>query len=332
MKKLKVIKPLIIGLGMAGKRHLDAQVKLGNATGVYTRNLGKVEEVVKKNPKVIFFNSLVEGLNWSNLVHICTPDDLHTDIVALAIKKGQAVLCEKPLTTSLKDAKALQMLCQKNNGTLIVGQNYRLTPSFMRSKKLVQKGSLGTITGIETTYLHDMTEYRLANSSRNRQDFLYVGGSHAVDLALFIAGEKIVSVFAKVGNKIRADYGGNEKYQIIIKFASGLLGHIALDASSIRVVNGTDLMIEGEKGWLKGHNKIDDLVFFKKGARKAKKVKMPNVKTLTTVIEVKIINDYLIGKKDSYWPLPGVDEAVEVIKVLDAIEKSVLSGKEIYID
>ena len=49
-------------------------------------------------------------------------------------------------------------------------------------------------------------------------------------------------------------------------------------------------------------------------------------------MEVKIVDDYLSGKKTSYMPLPDVDEALNTIKVLDAIQKSALSGKKQPVD
>lgn len=326
--KLKDIKPLVIGMGLAGNRHLEAQLSLGIKTGVYNINPEKTKPL-RKNPNVIVFDNLKEALDWFNLVHVCTPDDKHTEYVALALKLGKAVLCEKPLTTRLKEALYLQDLAHKHSAILIVGQNYRLTPTFMESRKRVSEGELGAITDIQTTYLHDMTEYRLGNKWRKNQDFLYVDGSHAVDLACWIINDRVVSVQAATGNKIRSEYESQERYHIILKFASGILGHIKLDASSARPINGTDLIIDGEKGQLVSHNKIDNLLFYKKGDKKPKSIKLPNNKTLTTALEVKIVNEYLLGKRNSHWPLPQVDEAVHTIKVLDAIQKAVSLGSTV---
>lgn len=318
INQYKNIKPLIIGIGVAGKRHLDAQLNLGFKTGIYSTN-PQTNQFYKKNANVIVFNNLEEALNWSNLVHVCTPDDKHTEFVAEAVKKEKTVLCEKAFTTNLKDALYLQDLTHKYGATVVVGQNYRLTPTFAETRKQILEGQLGTITKIETTYLHDTTEYQQRYRSRKKQDFLYIGGSHAVDLAWWIAGEPIVNVKATSGN--------NLSYQITVKFSSGLLGNIRLDASIPQPRNGTDLVVEGKNGKLVSHNKIDNLLFYKKGRKKPKSFKLPNIQTLTTALEVKIVDDYLSGKTSSYWPLPQVDEAVNTIKVLGAIQKAVSSGK-----
>ena len=310
LNKFKNIKPLVIGIGVAGKRHLEAQLNLGIKTGVYTTN-PQTAKFLKGQKNVIVFDNLEDGITWSNLVHVCTPDDKHTEYVALALKKRKAVLCEKSFTTNLKDALYLQTMAHKYKSTLIIGQNYRLTPTFVKTKKRVSEGQLGKITQIETTYFHDKTEYQKKYSSEN---FLYIGGSHAVDLACWVINQPIINVKATSKNEL--------SYQITVTFASGLLGNIILDAGSTQPKNGTDLKVYGEEGKLISHNKLDELLFYKRDKR-PESIKLPNNTTLTIATEVKIVDDYLSGKLTSFAPLPGVDEIINTIKVLDTIKKSV---------
>lgn len=310
LKKFKEIKPLIIGIGIQGKRHLEAQLNLGFKTGIYSTN-PKIKQSFEKNNNVIIFDNLADGIDWSNLVHVCTPDDKHTEFVAEALKKGKTVLCEKSLTTNLEDALKLQQLAHKHNGLLIVGQNYRLTPTFAEIRERILAGQIGIITKIETTYFHDESNYQQRYGNKN---FLYTGGAHAVDLASWISGEKIST--AEVISS------GNLYYQIAVQFSSGLIGEIKLDASLSRDISGTDLIVYGEQGKLVGHNKLDELLAYKNKNRKPQVIKFPNTSTFTVALEIKIIDDYLLGRRNFYWPLPDVDEAVNTIKILDAVEKS----------
>lgn len=316
VNKYKNIKPLVIGIGVAGRRHLEAQLNLGFKTGIYTTNPQTAKSLRLQN-NIIVFDNLADGLDWSNLVHVCTPDDKHTDFVAKALKKRKAVLCEKPFTTRLKDALYLQGLTHQYGVTVIVGQNYRLTPTFAKSRKRVLEGQLGTVTQIETTYFHDRNDYQRRYQDKN---FLYTGGSHALDLACWIADEQIASV--KVISK------NNLSYHITVKFISGLKGNIELDASLPRSISGIDLIVYGEKGRLVSHNKLDKLSFYKYGNKKSQSILLPNTKTFTIPLEIKIVDDYLLGRATSHWPLPAVDEAVNLIKVLDTIKKSISSGKD----
>lgn len=314
--KFEIIKPLIIGIGVAGKRHLDAQLALGIKTGVYTANSNTAKSL-KQQKNIIVFDNLNDAIDWSNLVHVCTPDDKHTEFVAMAIKKGKAVLCEKSFTTNLSDALYLQRLAHKYKSILIVGQNYRFTPTFLETRKRVLAGDLGTIIKIETTYLHDKAQYQQRSPANKNRDFLYIGGSHAVDLMCWIANEKVISVKAK-SKKTKQNYPTN--YNVQLKFASGLIGNITLDASSKRLMNGTSLIVEGKLGKLTSHNKSDKLLFHRNGKKK-QIIKLPNIQTHTIALEAKIIDDYLLGQKKSYWPLPDVNEALNTIEILDTIQK-----------
>lgn len=321
INKYKNIKPLIIGLGVAGKRHLEAQLNLANKTGVYSIN-PKSSEPFKGQQNVVVFNNLNAALDWCNLVHICTPDDKHTEYVAEALERKRAVFCEKSFTTNLEDALELQVLARKYNSILIVAQNYRLTPTFLETKKRILEGDLGKITKIEATYLHDASQYQQRTPANKNKDFLYIGGSHAVDLACWIANEKVVNVKAKMTKNSNLP----NSYEIILEFESGLSGYITLDASTPRPYNGTDLVVTGTKGKLVSHNKVDELLFYKTNDEKPQSIKLSNNKTLTTATEVKIIDDYLMGKINSFWPLPDVDEAVNTIKVLSSVEASATSS------
>ncbi len=315
LSNYKNIRPLVIGLGVAGKRHLEAQLDLGIKTGVYTTN-PQTAKSLRKKKDVIVFDNLEDGINWSNLVHVCTPDDKHTKFIALALKKGKTIFCEKSFTTNLKDALALQKLAHEYNATVIVGQNYRLTPTFVETKRKILDAQLGAIIKIETTYLHDASDYQKKYSSKN---FLYTGGSHAVDLAYWIIGKPVVSVKATSATLL--------SYNIDITYSSGLSGNIKLDANSSRVISGTDLIVYGEKGKLVSHNKSDKLLFHENGTKNPQTVDLPNTTTFTIPKEIKIIDDFLLGKNNSHQPLPGIDDVVEVIKILDAALRSVSSGK-----
>lgn len=307
-KKYKEVNPLVIGIGVAGKRHLEAQLNLGIKTGIYSTN-PQIKQFYRKNENIIVFDNLEDGIEWSNLVHVCTPDDTHTEFVAKAIKKRKTIICEKSFTTSLSDALYLQQLAHEYDVIVVVGQNYRLTPTFAETRKQILKGLIGVTTKIKTTYLHDRNDFQKRYSDKN---FLYIGGSHAIDLALWIANDqKITDIKAISKSKLG--------YQITVKFSSGISADIKLDAISNRSISGTDLIVYGEKGKLVSHNKKDDLLFYEKGSNSPQLFKLPNTITYTITEEVKIIDDYLLGRRNSYWPIPNVDEVINTMKILDNI-------------
>ena len=44
-------------------------------------------------------------------------------------------------------------------------------------------------------------------------------------------------------------------------------------------------------------------------------------------VEIKILDDYLLGRTTSYWPLPAIEEVISLIKILNAIKKATFSGR-----
>lgn len=264
----EIIRPLIIGVGSSGKRHLDTQIGQGFETGAIDINPDAVQRL-KSNSTVIVFEDLDKAIGWANLVHVCTPDDKHTESVAKALRQRKAVLCEKPFTTKLQDALDLQRLAHEYETHLFIGHNYRLTPSFLETRRIVLEGQLGTITSVGTTYLHDMTEYQKITPWRENQDVLYGAGSHAVDLAMWVINEQVTTVQAMTGKKIRPENNMPETYSINLSFMSGALGHVRLDASLARPYHRTDVVVDGSIGQLVSHNKVDRLAFYKRGKKRA---------------------------------------------------------------
>lgn len=319
---LEIIRPLVIGVGSSGTRHLNTQLEMGFKTGVFDIN-PMAKQGLENNTEVIKFEKLAEALSWANLVHVCTPDDQHTEFAAAALRERKAVLCEKPFTTNLQDALDLQRLSHEYETPLFVGHNYRLTPTFLETRKRVLAGQLGKVTWVEATYLHDMTEYQKLTPWRKSQDFLYGAGSHPLDLAMWVIDEDITAVQAVTGIKIRPGYEMPESYSISLIFRSGALGHVRLDASLARPYHGTDLIVDASEGQIASHNKIDLLTVYKRGDRKPSSVKVTNSGTFTIPAEIRLVDNYLLGRSPDSWPVPMVDEAVKVMQVLNAIKKAI---------
>jgi len=83
-----------------------------------------------------------------NLVSICTPPNLHAEIIIEAARAGKHVLVEKPLATKLKDALKAIQTAKENKIKLCVTHNYRYYPAIRKAKTLIDNGKLGRITSI----------------------------------------------------------------------------------------------------------------------------------------------------------------------------------------
>ena len=90
-----------------------------------------------------------------DLVDICTPGDSHAEIAIAAVRAGKAVLCEKPLANTVRDASAMLAAATKAGVVHMLCHNYRRAPAVMLAKQIIKEGRLGRIYHYRGTYLQD---------------------------------------------------------------------------------------------------------------------------------------------------------------------------------
>ncbi|SAL19934.1 oxidoreductase domain-containing protein [Caballeronia udeis] len=137
-----------------------------------------------------------------DVIHICTPNSTHYPIAMSALAAGKHVVCEKPLATSLSDARALAAAAQAAGRVAAVPFVYRYHPMVREARSLVQDGTVGALQLIHGSYLQDWllgrddTNWRvdaaLGGPSRAFADI----GSHWCDLIEWISGERFETVVA----------------------------------------------------------------------------------------------------------------------------------------
>lgn len=121
-----------------------------------------------------------------DILSVCTPDDKHADIVIAASDKGiPAILCEKPLATTLRDADRMIEAVERNNTVFAVEHTRRWDPFFHRAKELIDAGVIGEVRTVTGT-LH------------GPRAMIFRNGTHIVDLMNYYAGAAPTAVFAKL--------------------------------------------------------------------------------------------------------------------------------------
>ena len=95
---------------------------------------------------VAYIDSYAELLAWQPDAVIVTSENArHRPLVEAAAAAGAAVLCEKPLATTLADALAMQAACDAASVTLMTAYPVRFSPAFARLRELVAAGELGAL-------------------------------------------------------------------------------------------------------------------------------------------------------------------------------------------
>ncbi|MBI4586508.1 MAG: Gfo/Idh/MocA family oxidoreductase [Planctomycetes bacterium] len=203
MKKVKVG---VIGLGFIGPAHIEALRRTGIVeVAAFADNN---PEVAKKSADMLgvdtYYTDYKDLLKDKSIqsVHVCTPNFLHYPMVKEALNAGKHVLCEKPLATSVKEAKELVELAEKKGIANAVNFNLRFYPLMRHVRLMVKNGEIGGIYAIHGSYLQDWLYYdtdynwRLEPSMSGESRAVADVGSHWMDLIEHISGVKIVEVFA----------------------------------------------------------------------------------------------------------------------------------------
>ncbi|MGB3328879.1 MAG: Gfo/Idh/MocA family oxidoreductase [Thermomicrobiales bacterium] len=130
-------------------------------------------------------NAMIEQEHL-DLLAVVTPDNRHATIVVAAAQAGiPAIMCEKPLATTLADADRMIGAIEANGTLMTVEHTRRWDPYFHQVKALIEAGKLGQIRTITGT-LH------------GERAMLFRNGTHIIDLMNYYAGAEPVSVFARL--------------------------------------------------------------------------------------------------------------------------------------
>ncbi len=129
MNKLNIA---IIGIGHLGSRHLKVYSELSqkaNIIGVCDIKEDRTKKLAV-HYKVPFFKDYKDLITKVDAVSICVPTSNHFSVAKDFLKNGVHVLVEKPITTTLKDAKELTTLAEKKKLKLQVGHVERFNSAF----------------------------------------------------------------------------------------------------------------------------------------------------------------------------------------------------------
>jgi predicted dehydrogenase len=141
-------------------------------------------------------------------VAIVTPNHVHYPAAKAFLEAGIHVICDKPLTATLADAKKLAALAERSGRLFVLTHNYTGYPMVRQAREMVEKGQLGDIRLVQAEYPQDwLTEKAEDTGSKQaewRTDPARSGaggatgdiGTHAYNLARFVTGLSLDSLAA----------------------------------------------------------------------------------------------------------------------------------------
>ena len=127
-----------------------------------------------------------------DVIHVTTPNALHKEMALAAIAAGKHVHCEKPLATSVEDARAMTGAAEAAGVKTQVGFNYLCNPMMGLAREMIAAGELGEIRGYRGLHCEDyMTDTEAPPNFRHEPaggGALADIGSHALATAEHLLG------------------------------------------------------------------------------------------------------------------------------------------------
>ncbi|TVP75546.1 MAG: gfo/Idh/MocA family oxidoreductase [Puniceicoccaceae bacterium] len=199
-----------------------------------------------------------------DFVSIVTPNHLHFAVAKTFLQAGFHVVCDKPATFDLKEAKALRKIVKATGKVFALTHNYSGYALVKEARHLVQSGKLGKILKVVAEYpqgwLLDAIEKTDQKQAAWRTDPARAGasccvgdiGTHAEHLARYITGLEIESLCAEFttfvpGRQLEDDAN------ILVRYKGGAKGIIYASQISAGEENGPHVRIYGTKGSLEWH-------------------------------------------------------------------------------
>ena len=203
MKKLRMA---IIGTGFMGRVHAENLRRLGNvevaavagSSDDRARQFGLSIGVDQTTGD--YRTLLKEGS--IDAVHVLAPNVLHHSMCQAALQAGKHVLCEKPFTVSVTQARELVALAGRTGLANCIQHNLRYYPLVQQVRRMIERGDLGEILIVQGTYSQDWllwdTDWNWRVDSKANGPLRAMGdiGSHWMDLIQHLTGLRISALCA----------------------------------------------------------------------------------------------------------------------------------------
>jgi len=331
----------VIGAGAFGSRHITAydrhpEVELVGILDL-NRELAEAAAAGCATPPPVFTDlDDFLALDGLDAVSVVTPDHLHRDVAIAVANAGKHLLVEKPLATTVEDAKAIVAAAEANGVTLMVDFHNRVNPPFVAAHEAVRDGRVGRV---EYVYARLSNTLSVASGIRwaSASSSLWFLSSHMVDIAQWVIGDRIVRVTAKTVSGTLEGRGITtpDVFVILAEFSSGAIGtfeHAWILPNSHPTAKDLKFELLGSEGSVLidgSHNRAVE-IYTADSARFPDVMAPPYGEHLTGFI-MDSISDFVDAVAGRRPVLATGEEGIQVTAALCAVLESIETGRPVEI-
>ena len=259
----KNIRLAVVGTGYFSQFHYDAWKRLNvDLVGICSLNKDEASKYSKQFQNCEVFVDFETMIKTSKpeLVDIIVPPLNHLKFIKVAARNKVHIICQKPFTTSINEAKEAISFAKRKRVKIAVHENFRFQPWYMKINEILKTSLLGDLYQVsfrmrpgdgqgEKAYLERQPYFQKMERFLIRETAI-----HLIDVFRFLFGD-IKSVFANL-SRLNPNIKGEDAGIVFFEFINGIRGvfdgnrlsdHIAADR---RLTIG-EMLIEGSMGTLR---------------------------------------------------------------------------------
>jgi len=247
---------------------LDGRIRL--TAGVFSRDPEKNAEAgrawgVAEDRTYPDYNRMIEAermrADGAELVAVVTPNHLHFDVAAAALRAGLHVISDKPATLDLAQARELAGIVAASGRRYALTYTYTGYPMVREARNIVRRGDLGAVRKVVVEYAQGWMSQPIEQGGDKqaawRADPAQAGvggcigdiGVHAFNIAEFVTGLRVERLCADVATVVPGRTLDDD-CNVLLRFEGGARGVLIASQVSAGARNGLQLKVYGERGGL----------------------------------------------------------------------------------
>jgi myo-inositol 2-dehydrogenase/D-chiro-inositol 1-dehydrogenase len=171
--------------------------------------------------------SAPEVIESCDAIYIATPNTKHTDLAIAATQAGKHIFCEKPMATSLAEARAVLEAAGKSDAVFQVGHNRRFAPVYTALKRLLRESHQPHSAHVKMNR-GELLQPHWVGDSKITGGFLYETTIHMFDMMRFLFGE--ITMLQALGSS--HEYPETDDFSVLLQFAGGMHATFASSADA----------------------------------------------------------------------------------------------------
>ncbi len=187
-----------------------------------------------------------------DLVSIVVPTFLHYEVASYALERGINILIEKPMTSTIEEARSLISLAHSRNAKIAVGHIERFNPAVVEVKRRLVSGELGQVFHLHTRRLGPFP-VRIQDTGVTLDL-----ATHDLDVMRYLTDSEIERVYAETQQRLHMSY--EDLVLGVLRFRNGAIG--VLDVNWLTPTKVREISITGDRGMYLVNYLTQDLYFY----------------------------------------------------------------------